>query len=357
MRNEKGYVMISALLIMALLTIIGLSAARTSRTEVRIATNHLIYGMNFYAAESGLQVAPMYVWGNVQDMSQDDVKVPDNITWGYGDAETLSNLCIYDWKAEPTLDVDGNVILCGDPDGDYLYDENTDVGMPYYYTMFGNGTHPRGGNAEVKGTFTFQPAFFLPQAALFGHALIEKTGGSGSIEGADHSSLGCSNVADISTDGVMGAVDVKDMVLNDDGNVDVRTGESIYPVPLLRSIILGMNPDIMTGVIDTDESYSGILFVEPDADGNIDAKKLSGEGILYVDGDLNVNGGIGWDGMVIVNGSITVNGGGGLTVDGAVAAWDDILLHGSIAIKYDCEKISDMWKKYSRYQLTSWQQM
>jgi type IV pilus assembly protein PilX len=52
--NERGYVIIAALMILALLTIIGVSASHISTTEVQIATNELLYERAFYTAEAGL---------------------------------------------------------------------------------------------------------------------------------------------------------------------------------------------------------------------------------------------------------------------------------------------------------------
>jgi type IV pilus assembly protein PilX len=54
-RKEDGYIIIAAILILALLTIICVSALRMSTTEMKIATNELLYERAFYAAEAGLQ--------------------------------------------------------------------------------------------------------------------------------------------------------------------------------------------------------------------------------------------------------------------------------------------------------------
>lgn len=54
-RKEDGYIIIIAILILALLTIICVSALNMSTTEMKIATNELLYERTFYAAESGLQ--------------------------------------------------------------------------------------------------------------------------------------------------------------------------------------------------------------------------------------------------------------------------------------------------------------
>ena len=49
--------MVVAMLIMFLLTILGVSAIRTSTTEVRIAANERLHKSAFYAAESGWRLA------------------------------------------------------------------------------------------------------------------------------------------------------------------------------------------------------------------------------------------------------------------------------------------------------------
>jgi hypothetical protein len=68
-KNQNGYIIIAALLLLALLTIISVSAINMSRTELQISTNELLYEKAFYAAESGLQhvtelLIIQYVAGN-----------------------------------------------------------------------------------------------------------------------------------------------------------------------------------------------------------------------------------------------------------------------------------------------------
>jgi type IV pilus assembly protein PilX len=54
-KNQEGFIIIAAVMMLALLTIIAVSALNTSTTEVQIATNELLYEKTFYAAEAGLQ--------------------------------------------------------------------------------------------------------------------------------------------------------------------------------------------------------------------------------------------------------------------------------------------------------------
>jgi len=73
-KNEDGYIIIAALLILALLTIISVSAINMSTTELKIATNELLYEKAFYAAEAGLQhltelLRIQYITGNSANLS------------------------------------------------------------------------------------------------------------------------------------------------------------------------------------------------------------------------------------------------------------------------------------------------
>ena len=73
-KYEDGYIIIAALLILALLTIISVSAINMSTTELKIATNELLYEKAFYAAEAGLQhlterLRIQYINGNSANLS------------------------------------------------------------------------------------------------------------------------------------------------------------------------------------------------------------------------------------------------------------------------------------------------
>lgn len=51
-KNEKGNVLIFALLILVLVTVIGLSASRTASVDILVAGNNMNYKKNFYKAEA-----------------------------------------------------------------------------------------------------------------------------------------------------------------------------------------------------------------------------------------------------------------------------------------------------------------
>lgn len=55
--NERGVVLVTALMVMALLTVMGISAMNTSDTELKITGNQRVASQAFYLAEAGIQHA------------------------------------------------------------------------------------------------------------------------------------------------------------------------------------------------------------------------------------------------------------------------------------------------------------
>lgn len=57
LNNERGVVLVTALMVMALLTVMGISAMNTSDTELKISGNQRVASQSFYLAEAGIQQA------------------------------------------------------------------------------------------------------------------------------------------------------------------------------------------------------------------------------------------------------------------------------------------------------------
>lgn len=73
LKNEDGYLtIVAALVILALLTVIGISASRVSSTEATMARNEVVYKLNFYLAEgAALEAADRLAKnGNLRDNSE-----------------------------------------------------------------------------------------------------------------------------------------------------------------------------------------------------------------------------------------------------------------------------------------------
>jgi len=71
-RDERGAVLVIALVILGYLTIIGILAATTSTTDIQIANNEKLHNIVFYAADSGIEVGRAAL---------NDLKVADAGSW------------------------------------------------------------------------------------------------------------------------------------------------------------------------------------------------------------------------------------------------------------------------------------
>jgi hypothetical protein len=72
--NENGFVIVIALIMLAIVTVIGIAATRTSETELQISGNEKLHKLSFYAAEAAR--------GYVAD--DNSLYGGDNITAGVG---------------------------------------------------------------------------------------------------------------------------------------------------------------------------------------------------------------------------------------------------------------------------------
>jgi Tfp pilus assembly protein PilX len=80
-KSEEGSVMVVALIVLAMLTIIGISASNTSTTELQIVRNDLLYRINFYKAEAAAREGAQTV-ANLAKTSPTEVN-PGQTTQGW----------------------------------------------------------------------------------------------------------------------------------------------------------------------------------------------------------------------------------------------------------------------------------
>ena len=64
-RNEEGFVLVTSLLIMLVLTIIGIAANRNTSTELKIAGNDRLYKENFYEADGVTELSAEVLEQNI----------------------------------------------------------------------------------------------------------------------------------------------------------------------------------------------------------------------------------------------------------------------------------------------------
>ena len=107
--NEKGSVIVAAIMVLALLTVTTFMAMNTSDTEVHISGNALIHKKTFYAAEAGIEHAMKLLEGPFVVHNASKVKSGERADWNFA--------------------LDGsNVTAANDPNGDSKGEYDPDYG-------------------------------------------------------------------------------------------------------------------------------------------------------------------------------------------------------------------------------------
>ncbi len=114
--NSNGGVTIAALLILAVLTIIGISSISTSNMEVQIATNDKVHKMSFYAADGGAEIGTELLELNIacpsgfanDNLAINNINVADKDFWLQNDEPTdgLGNVVDYPSDTEHDIQID-----------------------------------------------------------------------------------------------------------------------------------------------------------------------------------------------------------------------------------------------------------
>ncbi len=122
--NEDGFVMITALMFLIILTLLGIAATRTTVTELYIAGNDYLYKRNFYVAESGWNQGLIWLDNHASPPPRKNLSITNsndndyNVVRNFGDGgDNVTNTTF------PSGSEDGN-----------LHD------VPYWYRVDQNGS-------------------------------------------------------------------------------------------------------------------------------------------------------------------------------------------------------------------------
>jgi len=81
LKNEKGFVLVVALVLLGLLSLLGVAVTNTSRIEVQIAANNRAYTQNFYLADSAAREGIAFLNKNVTSKEQWESDYVSNFRW------------------------------------------------------------------------------------------------------------------------------------------------------------------------------------------------------------------------------------------------------------------------------------
>jgi len=171
--NENGSVIIMAIMILALLTVLGLSAINTSTTEQHLATNTLLYERAFYAAEAGFEHAKGVLKVPYIEQNQANIALGNPGSWSF----VLDGSGVIQGLAAATAsDFAGGVVLV----------QSNLAGISYTVTVWNNDDSASGGTptSDTDSRMMIRTAATGPRGATCAiESLIEGTTDSGAMDG------------------------------------------------------------------------------------------------------------------------------------------------------------------------------
>ena len=356
--NDRGVVLVTAVLVLAVLMILGTTAFLQTNTDVRIEMNFLAEQKAFYAAEAGIEEARarlclaasnaivdedptnpdwMACVGTKSEATGGKRAVPNCLSW----TPSVQTALDYTVTIEHGNDGSGRVLYWGDSDGNGTNEKNA-AGRGetiYLVTSFGRcGTALKIIRAEMARVPPITAV-----SALYVKAPTTVQGPGVHILGAD--GCGKSDLPGISTAGPPGSVtesgsptitgstrvqydgpnrDIRAMIDALKGHADflyetpsATQGGSDRPgpgdgwgSPAAGASFRGPSVCSDSNIVHYDTGGTFIRF----SDG------VTGCGILLVDGDLEITGDFSWHGAVLVSGSVRFTGPGNRNVTGTLMA-------------------------------------
>jgi len=392
--EEKGVVLVLAILLLLVATLIGISSVNTANYDIRISGNKRISEQAFYAAEAGINEFMGRFRDGATDAITDDaasnpvestppwrlILARDNTTASkvasrlgisnYTFIQSLQTPLDFGVEVRHKVNIANNVIFYG--------------GVPVYIVR-SYGYTPEGGNKIIEVELNKIPNLD-PPGALYSERPINVTGNSTHINGNDH--CGTKNKPGIMT--ILPETATDPVAVDEHGNPDISGDPEIqYSTPNLplkeeveylrkdanftyyyngNQTLTGYSDSwgIPTGSGTTNPlTYEGpINIVYFKMDGNSTLKLAGGShgaGILLVDGNLELNGGFKWYGLIIVTGALDYTGGGDKNVTGGImtgeSATVSVDVGGNAGILY-CSALEDKLKKVvSPFRIVRWREI
>jgi Tfp pilus assembly protein PilX len=130
--DESGSIMVVAMIILALVTLIGISTSSRSTTEVQIATNNQSYQLEFYAADSGWRDAAIWLEDPPDSVGQPPM-------W----ANTSGDMIVKNYGSGTTADSDTSNLMTLVPDSTNDFSQYP---ISYLYEIEYNDDEPAPGN-------------------------------------------------------------------------------------------------------------------------------------------------------------------------------------------------------------------
>ncbi|UCD81960.1 MAG: pilus assembly PilX N-terminal domain-containing protein [Desulfobacterales bacterium] len=186
LNNDKGSVLVAAIMILVLLTIVGIAATKTSTTEQHLAVNNLLYERAFYAAEAGFEHAKGVLKVPYTEQNQSNIALgnPGNWTFALNGSGVIDGLA----AAQDCAPLDGSGNCAGgdgvgDLEGGVVLVRSSLEGISYTVTIW-NNNDGGGPTTDTDGRIMIRTAAVGPRGAVCSiESLIEGTTDSGGMDG------------------------------------------------------------------------------------------------------------------------------------------------------------------------------
>ena len=399
-QREKGMVLPAALVFFGVLALLATTAVVTTTTELKIGGNYKVGEQAFYEAEGGCEEARARLRANAAHPILD--AYPSQTQWrayvgspasakekGYDPSNSmhvrydrLPSDFGYTVKILHQTDASGHLVYWGDINGDGVNERNPTTGECIYLVT---GYGSRGGsNKAIEVEAMRVPTITVP-SALYVEAATTVQGSHTYIMGAD--SCGSADKAGIVTTENPGSVTIAgsphvtgvggsepDIVYNGT-NMDIQALIDAFKESADFSYTVSSathSPGTTPGPGDgwgnptpgatpqDPSSCSCSHTVHYDTGGTYVTLSagVSGCGMLFIEGDLDINGNFSWYGPVIVTGSVLFTGGGDKHITGALMVGGSAVVDvmgGNANIIYCSAAISDQ-TDHRPLQLLSWKE-
>ena len=356
--NERGMTVVVAILIVAVIVIVGFSTLMMVSTDVQIAGNYGSTQKALFSAEAGVNEALSRLRADSANPITD--AHPTSAGWsafigtevkaqgrGYDPTNALHSLFSslqsvldYTVRIRHQTDSAGNLLYWGDADGDGDYERNTTTGSQIYLiSSYGLSS---GSNRTIEVEAARKPPIAVP-AALTVNAATTIQGSSTSVigndtcGGADKPGIVTGQaVSTVTTNGnptISGSTPIvhTDTPLNVQALIDTYKTEANFTYHVEGATHTGMNWGTPVWGEDEDAtdpstcSVRNLVYYNTKTTAGVptDISLTGGStgcGLLLIEGDAILHGDFSWNGIVLVSGSVTFTGGGNKNVTGALAS-------------------------------------
>lgn len=373
LRDERGFVLILVIMLLAAMTAIATAALMTSNTDMLIARNEKDSKNAFYLAETGIEetVGRMDLSNsNARFIGETQAQKTARL------ANPAANPAAFETAANSTFNsaslnlsntggtyavtvtyarettgewckagCDNQIVLYGQDFG-FIGAGVPTIGYVPVYQIDSVGTTTSGTTATIRAYITASTLNVVPPAGdIFSNTTIT-IGGVGAVNGALASNdaiagcdpaEGCNNVNYAGADAVMQTylgIDLSELPSHADApSPYVQSGNTIYQEANnnLWGVACSANDDIANIPVHICENEAKIIFIDnddPATNNDVRIPGGAGRGILVVTGDLNLSGNLVWEGMIYIMGSL--QGNGTVTCFGTIMANNTINFNGSI---------------------------